>query len=130
MIMRRLFLLSITLMSAALVYAATMSAAELQSLSKGLFGVVKPVDPKEVTTPQAVLGRALFWDERLSVNGKVACASCHSAANWSASNKPTDLNAKGIPTTLHSQPIFMSVDQVSLGGTAIVHPAPIKPNAL
>jgi cytochrome c peroxidase len=113
-LLKGLFLFSGISIAAACAYAATMSATELQAMSKGLFGVVKAVDPKEIATPEAVLGRALFWDERLSLNGKVACASCHTAANWSGSNKPTDLTAKGVPTTLHSQPIFMAADQPSL----------------
>jgi cytochrome c peroxidase len=113
-LIKRLFLFLGLSIGALCVYAATMTAAELQAMSKGLFGVVKAVDPQEIATPEAVLGRALFWDQRLSFNGKVACASCHAAANWSASNKPTDLNALGVPTALHSQPIFMSVDQPSL----------------
>jgi len=44
----------------------------------------RPVDPSnayETRTEAAVLGRALFNDVRLSRNGKVSCASCHSADN-------------------------------------------------
>lgn len=105
---------ALAIISAACAYAANMTATELQAMSKGLFGIVKPVDAAEVSAPDAVLGRALYWDQRLSLNGKVACASCHSAQNWSASNLPTDTNAKGEQTTLHSQGIFMSMDQPSL----------------
>jgi cytochrome c peroxidase len=94
--------------------AANMTATELQTIAKGLFGVVKPVEVNEVAAADAVLGRALYWDQRLSLNGKVACASCHTAQNWSASNLATDTNAKGEQTTLHSQGIFMSMDQPSL----------------
>jgi cytochrome c peroxidase len=42
----------------------------------------RPVDPSnsyEQRTDAAALGRALFNDTRLSKNGQVACASCHSA---------------------------------------------------
>jgi cytochrome c peroxidase len=42
----------------------------------------RPIDPSnayEQRTDAAALGRALFNDTRLSKNGQVACASCHSA---------------------------------------------------
>ncbi|MES2631599.1 MAG: cytochrome c peroxidase [Pseudomonadota bacterium] len=42
----------------------------------------RPTDPSnsyEQRTDAAALGRALFNDTRLSSNGKVSCASCHSA---------------------------------------------------
>jgi cytochrome c peroxidase len=105
---------ALTVAAATFAVAANMTATELQTMAKGLFGVVKPVEANEVAAADAVLGRALYWDQRLSLNGKVACASCHTAQNWSASNLPTDTNAKGEQTTLHSQGIFMSMDQPSL----------------
>lgn len=43
----------------------------------------RPADPSnayEARTQAATLGRALFDDKRLSKNGQVACASCHSAS--------------------------------------------------
>ena len=37
-----------------------------------------PVPPENPITPaKAVLGKILFWDEQLSANGRVACATCH-----------------------------------------------------
>lgn len=79
-----------------------------------LFGTVAPVQKAEVEQPQAVLGRALFWDERLSANGKTACASCHTRDAWSSDARRLSINAKGQPTTLHSQSMFMAQDQTSL----------------
>jgi cytochrome c peroxidase len=82
--------------------------------AQALFGVVKPVTPEEASAPQAVLGRALFWDTRLSLDGKTACVSCHSPADWSSDRRPLSVNAKGQFTTLHSQAMFMAQDQVAL----------------
>jgi cytochrome c peroxidase len=79
-----------------------------------LFGRVQPVLAAEVQAPSARLGRALFWDTRLSLDAKTACASCHAAADWSSDRRKFSINAKGQPTTLHSQPIFMSQDQSAL----------------
>ncbi len=90
------------------------STRVLRERSAALFGTVQPVSEAEVAAPQAVLGRALFWDTRLSLDGKTACASCHARADWSADRRPLSINAKGEPTTLHSQPMFMAQDQTAL----------------
>jgi cytochrome c peroxidase len=79
-----------------------------------LFGTVAAVQPAELQPLQVQLGRAIFWDVRLSLDGKTTCASCHAAADWSSDRRTRSINAKGQPTTLHSQPIFMSQDQSAL----------------
>lgn len=51
----------------------------------------RPADPSnayEQRTDAAALGRALFNDTRLSRNGQVACASCHSADKQFQDGKP------------------------------------------
>ncbi len=96
---------------------ATVDDGAIDSLRQRtapLFGVVAPASPAEVETPQARLGRSLFWDTRLSVDGKTACASCHTKEAWSADRRAFSVNAKGEATTLHSQPMFMAQDQVAL----------------
>lgn len=57
---------------------ATMASMRLKEAGD------RPVDASnayEQRTEAAVFGRALFNDTRLSRNGQVACASCHSAAD-------------------------------------------------
>jgi cytochrome c peroxidase len=88
--------------------------AERRSMALQMFGAIDPVRDGEVAEPRAVLGRALFWDTRLSIDGKTACASCHAPDDWSSDRRPRSINAKGQPTTLHSQPMFMAQDQVAL----------------
>lgn len=104
--------------TAALVMAcATVEDPAIQSLRERvtpLFGSVMPVSEAERAAPLAELGRALFWDTRLSLDGKTACASCHTREAWSADRRPLSINAKGEPTTLHSQPMFMAQDQFAL----------------
>ncbi len=105
--------------AAAIVLAAcaTNDGTAIDSLRQRtapLFGTVLPSTAAEVNTPQARLGRALFWDVRLSLDGKTACASCHTTEAWSADKRALSINAKGEPTTLHSQPMFMAQDQVAL----------------
>ena len=58
-----------------------------------------PVDPSNrvADDPRAfALGKQLFFDARLSVNGKVACASCHQAALLFQDGRPL---AQGIGST-------------------------------
>ncbi len=86
----------------------------LRTRASGLFGLVQPVSAADVGKPAAVLGRALFWDQRLSLDGKTACASCHAREDWSSDRRPLSINARGQATTLHSQPMFMAQDQTSL----------------
>ncbi len=92
--------------------AAAVAALRLRAAS--LFGTVQPVTAAEVAAPQAALGRALFWDTRLSSNGKTACVSCHLPADHGADRRPLSITAKGEPTTLQSQVIFMAMDQSAL----------------
>jgi cytochrome c peroxidase len=44
------------------------------------FGAAPPAPPQPATHgsgPRALLGRYLFYDRRMSVNGKASCATCH-----------------------------------------------------
>ena len=92
----------------------TIVPADLRSQAASLFGTVLPVREEEVKAPAAVLGRALFWDGRLSLDGKTACASCHAREDHGADRRRFSTTAKGQPTALHSQVIFMAQDQSSL----------------
>lgn len=81
-------------------------AEDPRSEASALFGVVAPITPEEKSLPQVVLGRALFWDERLSSSGKVSCASCHAADAWGADVQPQSIDARGKLTKRHSQTVF------------------------
>ena len=64
---------------------ATLSSMRLKEAGP------RPADPSnayEQRTDAAALGRALFNDTRLSSNGQVACASCHSADQQFQDGKP------------------------------------------
>jgi len=89
-------------------------AGEIRARAAAVFGTVTAVTAAEVAAPAAALGRALFWDTRLSLDGKTACASCHPREAWSADTRRVSINAKGEATTLHSQPMFMAQEQTVL----------------
>jgi cytochrome c peroxidase len=84
----------------------------LRREAAALFGQVKP--STEASKPQAELGRALFWDARLSVDGKTACASCHPARDWGADRRRFSPDARGVLTSRHSPTIFNSMSQPML----------------
>ncbi|MEX0964379.1 MAG: cytochrome c peroxidase [Pseudohongiellaceae bacterium] len=79
---------------------------ELRLEAQALFGTIDPVTSEEMNAPKIALGRALFWDESLSVNKETACASCHLAGDWGADRRERSLDARGKLTRRHSQSVF------------------------
>jgi len=94
-------------------FACTAGADEaLRRQAAGLFGEIKA--STGAASPQAELGRALFWDERASLDGKTACASCHFARDWGADRRQFSPDARGELTSRHSPTVFNSVSQPTL----------------
>jgi cytochrome c peroxidase len=92
--------------------SATAQADEaLRREARALFGMLSV--PAAVT-PEAELGRALFWDERLSLDGKTSCGSCHFARNWGADPRRFSPDARGALTSRHSPTVFNSMGQPAL----------------
>ena len=72
--------------------------ATLQSLTLGSLGAPPP-DPSNryaSDTAAAALGQRLFFDTRFSINGKVACATCHLPARQFQDGRPL---GAGVGTT-------------------------------
>lgn len=91
----------------------SVHANDLRETAKNLFQPVSAATKAEINNPKAQLGQALFWDMRLSSNGKVACASCHFQENWGSDSRPRSINARG-GKTLQSQTVFHSQDASGL----------------
>ncbi|HUP97246.1 MAG TPA: cytochrome c peroxidase [Usitatibacter sp.] len=70
--------------------------------------------PASIDGPEVELGRALFWDARLSIDGKTACASCHMPEDWGADRRKFSIDAKGKATSRHSPTVFNSMGQPGL----------------
>jgi cytochrome c peroxidase len=92
-------------------------AAQLQEDAQAAFGVVAAPSQEELDKPIVQLGRHLFWDTRLSANGKMACASCHAANTWGADSERYSQDAKGKLTKRNSQTVFNSMLQPHLRWT-------------
>ena len=97
-----------------------VSAADdqVRDEARKLFGVIKAAPDATITQPDVTLGRALFWDGRLSGDGKTACASCHASTDWGADRRRFSSDAKGKNTARNSQTVFNATLQPSLRWTA------------
>jgi len=115
--MRRVGVLLVAFVSAVAALAqAPLDDTRLLVEAQTQFGVLKPVSP-EAIGPAAELGRAVFWDPRLSADGKTACASCHHAADWGADRRPFSPDARGRLTSRNSQTVFNAMLQPALRWT-------------
>ena len=88
-----------------LAHAFEFSAAEktlIQSLSGSQIKATPDPGNRVSHQPLAVsMGKRLFFDKRLSPDGKVACASCHQPdKGWADGNTHSDL--RGIPLKRHT----------------------------
>jgi cytochrome c peroxidase len=99
-------LLVLTLPGTALLYATSRAGqrwtpeerATLRSLSLSSLGAL-PADPSNRFADDgaaATMGRRLFFDTRLSANGRVSCATCHAPAQDFQDGRPL---AVGVDTT-------------------------------
>ena len=93
-------------------FAAADTDEALRQQASSLFGQVKA--STDASSPQAELGRALFWDTRLSSDGKTACASCHPASDWGADRRRFSPDARGALTSRHSPTVFNAMSQPTL----------------
>lgn len=86
--------------------------------ARATFGVIGQTPSEDLDQPVVKLGQALFWDTRLSANGKIACASCHLAEEGSADKRPFSKDARDHATSRNSQPVFNALLQPALRWTA------------
>jgi cytochrome c peroxidase len=100
------------LVLAACVPLAAQVDEPLRRDASALFGQIHA--STTAATPEVELGRALFWDTRVSSDGKTACASCHSARDWGADRRRFSPDARGALTSRHSPTIFNSMSQPAL----------------
>jgi cytochrome c peroxidase len=107
------------LIAAGLVLASTAGQADqiLRQAALQQFGMLEAGSAAQRETPEARLGRALFWDTRVSADGKTACASCHPAQDWGSDRRRFPVDARGKPTGRHSQTVFNSMTQPLLRWT-------------
>lgn len=90
---------------------------KLRSEANELFGAIEIPRDAMIGTPNVVLGRALFWDERISSDGKTSCASCHRLKDYGADRQVVSRRATGKMTKRNSQTVFNATRQPTLRWT-------------
>jgi cytochrome c peroxidase len=105
-------LLALSALAAACIASAiSQPIAEPRDQFGAMFGRIEAPQRAAIDAPMAQLGRALFWDERLSANGKVSCATCHMPEDGSSDRRQFSVDARGKNTSRHSQPIYNAMLQ-------------------
>jgi len=94
---------------ASVVVACAHAGNQLRRDAAAMFGRIEAVST--AITPEVELGRALYWDARVSADGKTACASCHPASAWGADHRRFSPDARGELTSRQSPTIFNSALQ-------------------
>jgi cytochrome c peroxidase len=81
--------------AAAVAIASTAGANELRDLARSYFDPVPSTIPalnnNPVTPEKIELGKALFFDPRMSASGVFSCNSCHNLATGGDDNMPTSI---------------------------------------
>ncbi|MGC5699092.1 c-type cytochrome [Pseudomonas sp. NFXW11] len=90
----------LTVLATLLLYTTVAWAAPLDE-------PLKPLPPPPELDPQRVeLGRQLFNEPRLSVDGSRSCASCHQLSQGGADGLPRSLGIKGQTTKVNAPSVF------------------------
>lgn len=94
------------------VLASAASADELRDLARDYFdpvpSTVPAVDGNRITDEKIALGKALFFDPRMSASGVFSCNSCHNLATGGDDNLETSIGhgwqkgPRNAPTVLNS----------------------------
>src|SRR6185503_6105855 len=87
------------------------SAAADDALRREALTLFGRLSAPAAVTPEAELGRALYWDERVSLDGKTSCGSCHFARDWGADRRRYSPDARGALTSRHSPTVFNAMSQ-------------------
>ncbi|WP_101065744.1 cytochrome-c peroxidase [Roseovarius salinarum] len=81
--------------ASALVMGSAAAASELREQALSMFdplpSTVPAVEDNEITPEKIDLGKALFFDPRMSASGVFSCNSCHNLATGGDDNMPTSI---------------------------------------
>src|SRR5689334_21228554 len=98
--------MTVMLIAAALATAGNANADEpLRREALALFGRIE-ASAMSRAAPEAELGRALFWDARISRDCNTACVSCHPSLDWGADRRRYSPDARGELTSRSSPTVF------------------------
>ena len=92
------------------------SAAYVWHLPRGFPTPAVP-DDNPMSDAKVTLGRRLFFEPRLSVNGRYSCASCHDPARSFSDGRPVAVGATGAPLPHNAMALVNVAYNVSFGWT-------------
>lgn len=110
----RLILAAGAATAAALATAAYAQMGRGGPMHGGMMGVVPPAMPSDANpmTPAKVdLGRMLFYDPRISKDGKVSCNSCHDLAKYGVDGQPVSTGFGGQKGGRNSPTVYHAAGQ-------------------
>jgi len=88
--------------------SATLTGDDATTLAKMAISATSlprsPTNAYADDASAAALGRLLFFDEKMSADGTIACASCHDPAQGFSDPRPVSLGVDGRAGTRHSMP--------------------------
>lgn len=103
-------MLSIAVLSSVGVLASAVNGQFDQRVSGTAPGttasVLAPLPDPKVDSAKVALGRRLFFDTRLSRDGTLSCASCHSPEHGGAEPRPTSLGVGGAVGPINSPTVL------------------------
>ena len=87
---------------------STSSTPEIKPLPAGLAGYEEMPIPADnpMTAEKIALGRQLFFDERLSIDGSKSCYSCHLCEHGLSDGLPKAIGAENKPLTRNSPTLW------------------------
>jgi cytochrome c peroxidase len=96
--------------------AEAATREELRARAGAVLGVL-PADapnPANPFTPEKIdLGRMLYYETRMSINGKLSCNSCHDLARFGVDNEPTSPGHEGKRGDRNSPTVYNAALHVS-----------------
>jgi cytochrome c peroxidase len=105
------------LLLATTAYAADLNPAELrqqaQELFKPLPSTVPAVKGNKITAEKIALGKALFFDPRMSASGVFSCNSCHNLATGGDDNLETSIGHGWQKGPRNSPTVFNAVFNIA-----------------
>ena len=94
-------------------YSSILANSEVLSIPLGLPPVPWPAN-NPYTKKKAELGRLLYFDKRLSSDGTISCASCHSIPRAFTDQKKVSTGIKGRHGTRHASTVIDACYQTHL----------------
>lgn len=95
---------------------ADRAGADLARQARDLFGELPEVmaSAENPVTPEKVaLGRALFYESRISADGTVSCARCHPMSLYAADGLPKSVGNRGRVTVRNAPTVLNAAGQIS-----------------